>query len=187
MTLHSNQLDALKNFCALILCGPDEKVFHRCKEHLENATDEYGGIPAVLYTLSGQDIDSDDPFGNVADADKQLVTPQYYFISSDAGAPDLADFFWFIENIQTARGLAFTVDREKFSQEDCIAEWLEELAAQLKDLYIVNFDGASEDYHFTILNKEDCERAMDFFRKMAAPIDGYAYRSFIITSALQSP
>ncbi len=186
MTLHADQLDALKNFCALMLCGHREEVFNRCKEHLENAADEYGGVPAVLYTLSGQDIDSDDTFENVADADKQLVRPQYYFISSDAGAPDLADFFWFVENIQAARGLDFTINRERFSYDDCIVEWLAELSAQLEDLYIVNFDGAGEDYHFTILNKEDCETAMDLFRKMTAAIDDYSYSSFVIAGNLEN-
>lgn len=181
-SLNSNQIEALKDFCALILCGYRKEVFCRCKECLENAADEYRGIPAVLYVLSGHDIDPEDPFGNIADEDKQLVKPQYYFISSDAGAPELEDFFWFIENIKTARGLDFTIDEEKFSDDNCIIEWLAELSVQLEDLYIVNFDGASEDYHFTIMNKEDCERAMDLFKKMTADIDGYSYTSFVITS-----
>ncbi len=185
MTLNTSQLGALKNFCALILCGHREDVFLRCKDCLEHAADEYGGIPAVLYVLSGHDIDPDDPYGNVAGADKQLVKSQYYFISSDAGAPAVQDFFWFIENIQTARGLHFTIDKEKFSNDDCIVEWLAELAAQLEDLYIVCFDGASEDYHFTILNKSDCEKAMDLFREMAAGIEGYSYTSFIIAEDFQ--
>ena len=43
----------------------------------------------------------------------------------------LEDFFWFIENIKTARGLDFTIDEEKFSDDDCIVEWLAELSAQL--------------------------------------------------------
>lgn len=181
-SLNLNQIEALKDFCALILCGHREEVFCRCKECLENAVDEYRGIPAVLYVLSGHDIDPEDPFGNLADENKQLVKSQYYFVSSDAGAPDLEDFFWFIENIKTARGLDFTIDEEKFSDDDCIIEWLAELSAQLEDLYIVNFDGASEDYHFTIMNKEDCEKAMDLFKKMTADIDGYSYTSFVITS-----
>ncbi len=180
--LNSNQIEALKDFCALILCGHREEVFHRCKECWENAADEYSGIPAVLYVLSGQDIDSEDPFGNIADEEKQLVKSQYYFISSDAGAPDLEDFFLFIENIKTARKLDFTIDEEKFSDDDCIIEWLAELSVQLEDLYIVNFDGGSEDYHFTIMNKKDCERAMDLFKKMTADIDGYSYTSLVITS-----
>lgn len=182
MALDPNQIDALRNFCDLILCGHKEEVFHRCKECLENATDEYSGIPAVLYVLSGHDTDPEDPFGNIADEDKQLVKSQYYFISSDAGAPDLEDFFWFIENIKMARGLDFTIDEENFSEDDCIIEWLAELSAQLEDLYIVNFDGGSEDYHFTIMNKEDCEKAMDLFKKMTEDIKGYSYTSFVITS-----
>lgn len=181
-SLNLNQIEALKDFCALILCGHREEVFRRCKECLENAVDEYRGISAVLYVLSGHDIDPEDPFENLADENKQLVKSQYYFVSSDAGAPDLEDFFWFIENIKTARGLDFTIDEEKFSDDDCIIEWLAELSAQLEDLYIVNFDGASEDYHFTIMNKEDCERAMDLFKKITADIDGYSYTSFVITS-----
>lgn len=147
---------------------------------MENAADEYGGIPHVLYALSGQDIDPEDPFGNVADADKQLVKPQYFFVSSDAGAPGLEAFFWFIENIKMARGLDFTVNKENFSRDDRIVEWLAELSTQLDELYIVHFDGAGEDYHFTILNKEDCEKAMDLFKQMTASIDGYSYASFVI-------
>ena len=182
MILNSDQIDALRDFCALILCGHKEEVFHRCKECLENAADEYSGIPTVLYVLSGHDTD---PSGDLVDEDKQLVKPQYYFISSDAGAPDLEDFFWFIENVKTARGLDFTIDEEEFSDDDCIVEWLAELSAQLEDLYIVDFDGGSEDYHFTIMNKEDCEKAMDLFKKITAYIDGYSYTSSVITSDFQ--
>ena len=185
MVLAPSQIEVLKDFCALILCGHHEDVFHRCKEYLENASDEYGGIPNILYVLSGQDIEPDDPFGNVADEGRQLVKPQYYLISSDAGAPALEDFFWFIENIKKARGLDFAIDGEKFSDDDCIVEWLAELAAQLKDLSIVGFDGASEDYHFTIMDKGDCEKSMDLFKKMTAHIDGYNYTSFVITSDFQ--
>ncbi len=185
MVLDSNQVDVLKNFCALILCGHHEEVFNRCKDCLENAVNGYGGIPNVLYVLSGHDIDPDDLFGNVADQNKQLVKPQYYFVSSDAGAPALEDFFWFIENIKTARGLDFTINKEKFSDDDCIVEWLAELSAQLKDLYIVDFDGASEDYHFTIMNKDDCEKARDLFKRMTDHIDDYPYTSFVITSDFQ--
>lgn len=185
MALNSIQLEALKNFCALILCGHKEEVYQHCKDYLENAGDEYGGIPAVLYTLSGNDTDPDDPFGNTASEDKQYVNPQYYLVSSDAGAPDLEDFFWFIENIKTARGLDFTVNEDNFSDEDCIIEWLAELSAQLEDLYIVDFDGASEDYHFTIMKKEDCEKAMDLFQKLTAPIKGYSYTSCVITSEFE--
>lgn len=185
MVLNSSQIDVLKNFCALILCGHNVKAFHRCRECMENAEDEYGGIPDVLYVLSGNDIDPDDPFGNVADDDKQAVKPQRYLISSDAGAPDLEDFFGFIEDIRTARGLDFTVEEERFSDDDCIVEWLAELSAQLEDLYIVNFDGAGEDYFFTIMNKEDCDKARDLFKKMTAHIDGYSFSSCIITSDFQ--
>ncbi len=180
--LNKDQTDALKSFCDLILCGHKEDVFARCKECLENAADEYSGIPAVLYVLSGNDTDPDDPYGNIADEDKQLVKSQYYFISSDAGAPDLADFFEFIENIKKARGLDFTINEDNFSDDDCIIEWLAELSSQLEDLYIVNFDGASEDYHFTIMNKEDCEKVRDLFKRITAPITGYSYTSCVITS-----
>ena len=177
---------ALQEFCDLILCGHNEAVFHRCKGYLEKAGDDYGGIPAVLYLLSGQDADPDDPFGNTADEEKQLVKPQYYFISSDAGAPCLEDFFWFIEDgIKTSRGLAFDIDRERFSDDDCIVEWLAALAAQLEDLYIVHFDGAGEDYHFTILNQADCEKAMGLFARMTAHVQGYSYTAFVITDDFQ--
>ncbi|MDE6686067.1 MAG: hypothetical protein K2K17_01975 [Lachnospiraceae bacterium] len=64
-------------------------------------------------------------------------------------------------------------------------EWLAELSAQLKDLSIVNFDGASEDYHFTIMNHDDCEKVMKLFERMTAHIDGYHYSSFLITSDFQ--
>ena len=185
MTLNVDQMEALKDFCSLILCGHKEEVFHRCKECWENAVDEYHGIPAVLYVLSGNDTDPDDLFENIADEDKQLVKPQYYLISSDAGAPDLEDFFWFIENIKTARGLDFTICEENFSEDDCIVEWLAELSTQLEDLYIIDFDGASEDYHFTIMNKEDCGKAMDLFKRMTDRIESYSYTSFIITSDFQ--
>lgn len=185
MGLDLNQANVLKDFCALILCGHHEKAFHRCKECLENAVDEYGGIPDMLYVLSGNDVDPDDPFGNMASEDKQTVKPQSYLISSDAGAPDLEDFFWFVENLKTSRGLDFALDEEKFSDEDCIVEWLAELAAQLEDLYIVDFDGASEDYHFTIMSKDDCEKVMDLFQKMTAHIDGYTFKAFVITDDFQ--
>ena len=185
MALDLSQIDALKDFCNLILCEHNEEVFRYCRRCLENAVDEYCGIPDILYVLSGYDIDPDDPFGNNASEDRQLVKPQYYLISSDAGAPDLEDFFWFVENLKAARGLEFTLDEEKFSDDDCIVEWLAELAAQLEDLYIVDFDGASEDYHFTIMNKGDCEKAMDLFSKMTAHIDGYNFKTFIITDDFQ--
>lgn len=185
MILNMSQTDVLKDFCALLLCGHQEKAFRRCKECMENAADEYGGIPDILYVLSGNDVDPDDPFGNMASDDKQSVKPHYYLISTDAGAPDLEDFFWFVENLRTARGLDFTIDEEKFSDDDCIVEWLAELAAQLENLYIVDFDGASEDYHFTIMSKNDCKKAMDLFQKMTSHIDGYTFKSFVITSDFQ--
>lgn len=181
MTLHPDQAGALKDFCSFILCGHHEDVFNRCKELLENASGEYGGIPDVLYVLSGQDVDPDDPYGNVADEEKQLVKPQSYLVSSDAGAPALEDFLWFVENIKAARGLDFALQEEKFSDEDCIVEWLAGLSAQLDGLYIVNFDGASEDYHFTILNQEECEQAIRLFKQMTAHISGYPYTAFVIT------
>lgn len=181
MTLDSNQTEALKAFCTLILCGHREEVFLRCRECLENAADVYGGIPDVLYVLSGNDCEPGDPFGNTASPEKQLVKPQYYLVSSDAGAPDLEDFFWFIENIQAARGLAFTIDEEKFSDDDCIVEWLAELSRQLEGFSLINFDGASEDYHFTILRNEDCENAKALFQKITAHIEGYPYTAFEIT------
>lgn len=182
MALELSQIDALKDFCALILCGHNEEVFRYCRGCLENAVDEYCGITDILYVLSGYDIDPDDPFGNNANEDRQLVKLQYYLISSDAGAPALEDFFWFVENIKTARGFDFTVDEEKFSDDDCIVEWLAELSAQLEGLNIVNFDGASEDYHFTIMSKDDCEKAMDLFKKMTAHVDGYSFTSCVISS-----
>ncbi len=185
MALHSIQTDALKSFCDLILCGHEEKVFCRCKECLEHADDDYGGIPRVLYILSGNDTEPDDPSGDIADEDKPLVKQQFYLISSDAGAPDLEDFFWFVENLKTARGLNFAVDKEKFSNDDCIVEWLAELSVQLEDLYIVNFDGASEDYHFTIMSRDDCEKAMDLFKKMTAHVSGYSYTSYLITGSFE--
>jgi len=185
MELHINQINALKEFCTLVLCGYDESVIQRCKAHLENIDNEYGGVPQALYVLSGQDVDDNDPFGNVADNDKQLVKPQYYFISSDAGAPNLEDFFWFVENLKEARGLDFTFDEEKFSDDNSIVEWLAELSTQLNGLYIVNFDGASEDYHFTILDQKECERARGLFKKMTNHIDSYTFDSFVITSDFQ--
>lgn len=185
MVLDSNQIDVLEDFCSLIVCRHNEAVFNRCKDCLENAVDEYGGIPDVLYVLSGHDIDPDDPFGNIADESKQLVKPQYYLISSDAGAPALEDFFWFIENIKTARGLDFAINKENFSDDDCIVEWLAELSTQLKGLYIVDFDGAGEDYHFTIMNKSDCEKARELFKRITDHINGYLYTSSIITGDFQ--
>ena len=178
----SNQINVLKEFCALMLCGHQENAFQHCKTCMESAADEYGGIPDVLYVLSGHAVDSEDPFGNVADLEKQPVKPQYYMVSSDAGAQALEDFFCFIENKKAARGLTFSIHEEKFSDDDCIIEWLAELAGQLEGQYnIVNFDGASEDYHFTIMNKEDCEKAMNLFEQLTADIDGYSYKAFFIT------
>lgn len=181
MKLNQNQLDALKDFCDLILCGHHEDALIRCREHMENADDEYGGIPNVLYLLSGMDSDPDDPWGNVADEEKQVVKPQYYFVSSDAGAPDLEDFFWYIDNIKAARGLSFPMNRDKFSDNSSIVEWLAELAGQLDGLYLVNFDGGGDDYHFTILNKEGAEKAMYLFKRLTAHIAGYSYSSCVIT------
>ncbi len=83
------------------------------------------------------------------------------------------------------RWLDFTVNKEEFSDDDCIVEWMAELSVQLKDLYIVDFDGASEEYHFTIMKKEDCKKAMDLFKKMAAHIEGYIDTSFVITGDFQ--
>lgn len=185
MELHSNQMDALREFCGLILGEERDEVVQRCKAHMENAEDEYGGIPSALYVLSGQDVDDDDPFGNIADEEKQLVKPQYYLISSDAGAPGLEDFLWFVENLKEAHKLDFAVDQGKFSNDNSIVEWLAELSGQLNGLYIVNFDGAGEDYHFTILNQEDCEKVRALFQQMTARIDGYSYGSFVITSDFQ--
>jgi hypothetical protein len=45
-------------------------------------------------------------------------------------------------------------------------------ALSISKTNIVDFDGASEDYHFTFMSKDDCERAMDLFQKMTAHIDG---------------
>lgn len=173
--------DALRDFCSMILCGHNEKVFNRCKELLENVTDDAGGIPDVLYVLSGYDVDDSDSYHN--QREYQLVKAQYYFISSDAGAPCLEDFFWFVEDgIKMARELDFTIDRARFSDNDCIVEWLAELSSQLEDLYIVDFDGAGEDYHFTIMSKSECEKAMILFKKMTSHVKNYQYSSFLITS-----
>lgn len=185
MVYGPGQLKALQAFCALILCGHQEPVFQRCKACLETAPDAYGGIPDVLYVLSGHDADPQDPFGNTAAPENQLVKPQFYLVSSDAGAPALEDFFWFIENIRAARGLVFSIEKERFSDDDCIVEWLAELARQLKGFSIVNFDGAGEDYHFTILHKADAEKAMDLFAEMTACIVGYPYSSFVLTDDFQ--
>ncbi len=178
----SYQTDVLKEFCTLMLCGHQENAFQRCKACLENAADEYGGIPDVLYVLSGHAVDPEDPFGNIAYREDQPVRPQYYLISTDAGAPCLEDFFWFIDNIKEACGLAFPVDEERFSDDDCIVEWLAELAGQLEGSYdIVDFDGASEDYHFTIMKKEDSRKAMDLFGQLTADTEGYSCTAFVIT------
>ena len=79
------------------------------------------------------------------------------------------------------RHLSKQDDQIIFAFDDLMAE----LAAQLEDLYIVDFDGASEDYHFTIMNKGDCEKAMDLFSKMTAHIEGYTFKSFVITDDFQ--
>lgn len=176
---------ALKEFCGLILCGENIPVYEHCKNYIENASDEFGGIPDVLYILSGNDEDSEDSFENAESADNPLVKPQSYLISSDAGAPELGDFFWFIDNLKAARGLDFTIRKERFSENTSLIEWLAELSAQLKDLYILNFDGAGDDYHFTILNKADCERAIELFQKMTAHVKGYDYETTIITPDFQ--
>ena len=39
-------------------------------------------------------------------------------------------------------------------------------ALSISKTNIVDFDGASEDYHFTIMGKDDCKKAMDLFQKM---------------------
>ncbi len=183
MLLNPHQANALQTFCDTILCGHNEAVFHRCKAYMENASDENDGIESGLYVLYGSDIDPDDPYRNVADADKQLVKPQFYLVSSDAGAPALEDFFWYVENIKSARELSFSVEKGNFSDDNSIVEWLAELSQQLEGLYIVNFDGGSEDYHFTIMGKSDCERAMEAFKNLTAHIHGYTYTSFLITEA----
>lgn len=167
--------EALKEFCSLILCGHNEDVYQCCKYHLENSIEE-DGIAEILYILSGYETYSED-----SEIDP-LVECQHYFISSDAGAPSLEDFFAFIEEgIMPARELQFSIHKENFSDEDCIIEWLAELAFQLKDLYIINFDVGSEDYHFTIMNKQDCERAMELFAKISSCDTSYEYSSMIIT------
>ncbi len=181
MKLDSDRVDILKNFCAMILCGHREEVFRRCKDCVEKASDADDGIESILYVLSGSDVDENDPYQNVADKDKQLVKPQFYLISTDAGAPELEDFFWYIENIKTARGLSFPIDRENFSDDNSIVEWLAELSQQLEDLYIVDFGGSSEDYHFTIMNKDDCEKAIDLFHSLTTYISDNPYTSILIT------
>ncbi len=86
---------------------------------------------------------------------------------------------------KTARGLDFTINKENFSDDDCIVEWLAELSTQLEGLYIVDFDGAGEDYHFAIMNKSDCEKARELFKRMTDHINGYLYTSSIITGDFQ--
>lgn len=122
MILHQNQLDTLKDFCDLILCGHHQDAFDQCREYMENTHDKYGGIPAILYLLSGMDSDPNDPWGNVANKEKQFVKPQYYLVSSDAGAPELEDFFWYIERLKVARGLNFPLHKERFSKDSSIVE-----------------------------------------------------------------
>ena len=58
-------------------------------------------------------------------------------------------------------------------------------ALSISKTNIVDFDGASEDYHFTIMSKNDCKKAMDLFQKMTSHIDGYTFKSFVITSDFQ--
>lgn len=181
MKLDSNRADMLKRFCATILCGHREEVFRRCKDCVEKASDEVDGMESVLYVISGRDIDESDPYHNVADEDKQLVKPQCYLISTDAGASELEDFFWFIENLKTARGLSFPIDKKKFSDHNSIVEWLEELSEQLEDLYIVNFAGNSEDFHFTIMDRDDSEKAIDSFKSLTADTSDDDDTSFLIT------
>ena len=172
---------ALSDFCTLMLCGDNEGAFTRCREYMEEAEDEYGGVPEILYLMSGMAADPDDPWGNVADEEKQFVKPQHYLISTDAGAPELDDFFWFVENVKKARSLDLALDKERFSAGGSITDWLPELAAQLNGLYVVNFDGGGDDYHFTIMDQEDCAEARRLFEKITAHIEGYSYTSFIIT------
>lgn len=181
MTLNDEQAAALADFCALMLRGHNEGAFARCKEYLENAADEYGGVPEILYLMSGAAADPDDPWGNVADEEKQFAKPQYYLVSSDAGAPELEDFFWFVENIKEARGLDFALDRSKFSDGGALPEWLAELAAQLGGLCVVNFDGGGDDYHFTIMDEADCAKARRLFEKITSHIGGYSYASHVVT------
>ncbi len=182
MLLQADQADQLKEFCAIMLCGHREEVFCRCKACMESPADDSDGVEAILYVLSGSDIDPDDPYGNVADADKQLVQPQSYLISSDAGAPELEDFFWYLENLKAARGLSFSIEKDAFSEDESIVEWLAEFSRQLEDLRIVNFDGGSEDFHFTIMTQADCERAMALFQALTARSSNAPYASYLITA-----
>ncbi len=162
MNLKHEKKAALSDFCDLILCGHNEDVFQCCVKCFENDPDEATAAESVLYVLSGFQID-----------DARATEPQFYLVSTDSGSPELEDFFWFVDNIKKARGLSFTLDREKFSNDYCIDTWLSELAQQLSDLYIVIFDCVSEDFHFTIMNEDDSIKAMELFGRFTSGISGY--------------
>ena len=168
MKLSSEQRNALSDFCDIILCGHNEDAFQCCVRCFENDPDETTAAESVLYVLSGFEIDG-----------TKVTEPQFYLVSTDSGAPELEDFFWFVDNIKKSRGLSFTLDSEKFSESCCIDTWLSELANQLNDLYIVSFDGVSEDFHFTIMNKDDSIKAMELFGRFTANIAGYEHSSSI--------
>lgn len=167
MKLNSKQEDMLKGFCDIILCGHNEDVFRHCKKALENDSGEGCGVANVLYALSGFDAD-------------EMIEPQFYLVSTDAGAPELDDFFCYVENIKKARDLSFPVDSDRFSDSDAIDLWLEELSQQLDGAYIIHFAEGSEDYHFTIMNKSDCQKAAKLFKGFTEGIDDNTYDSYII-------
>lgn len=78
--------------------------------------------------------------------------------------------------------IIFSTEKIWIDRDDCIIEWLAELASQLKDLYITNFQDDSEDYHFVIMDKKDSEKALGLFREMTAHIKRCSFRCGVITS-----
>ncbi len=108
------KFDILKNFCAMVLCGHKEAVFRRCKDCIEKDSDEDDRIESILYVFSGSDVDENDPYRNVADEDKQLVKPQFYLISTDAGAPELEDFFGTLRILRQHEDYPFLLTEKKF-------------------------------------------------------------------------
>ncbi|MFI3200668.1 MAG: hypothetical protein R3Y54_03955 [Eubacteriales bacterium] len=158
--------DALRDFCSIILMNKHQDVIKQCVKTMENDNES---IADILLILSGYD-----DVGCVL-RDAALIDNDSYMISSDCGAPDLRSFFDYVDSLKKGRNLDFNYDEEKFSKDRAMDKWMAELVPQLTDLHILVFDGASDIYHYIIVNKETGDKAKVLFEKMAQHITSYKY------------
>lgn len=140
-------VEGFTEFCRLILKDDPQNLMEYClrtyqsEESLEERYDK-----VLVDYFSGYTDEIEDPLPAV--------------ITSDAGAPSLDDYYWYLDLLKKSRGVEFTLDKTKFSNDYAIDTWIYETAEQLppQGLCVCCFASQSDDYQFTIAAPEEAER-----------------------------